>query len=99
MPVERLERLTELLRSRGSLGGRFAVRLAAWAAVAGIDVELYEAGSGPYAAMLKRDWRAAADAFGEVRWPYDRALMLSMLEDEEALAEAIAIARRLGASP
>jgi DNA-binding CsgD family transcriptional regulator/tetratricopeptide (TPR) repeat protein len=100
MPVERLESLAAQLRTR-ELRGRFAVRLAAWAALAGIEVEveLDEAGSGPYAAMLKRDWRAAADAFGEVRWPYDRALMLSMLEDEAALAEAIAIARRLGAKP
>ena len=30
---------------------------------------------------------------------YDRALMLSLLEDEDALDEAIAIARRLGAEP
>ena len=46
-----------------------------------------------------RDWRAAADAFGEVGWTYDRALMLSLLDDEEALAEAIEIARGLGAEP
>jgi DNA-binding NarL/FixJ family response regulator len=34
-----------------------------------------------------------------VGWAYDRALMLSLLDDEEALAEALAIARRLGAGP
>ena len=49
--------------------------------------------------MQRRDWLAAADAFGDVGWDYDRALMLSLLEDEEALDEAIAIARRLGAEP
>ena len=49
--------------------------------------------------MLRRDWRAAADAFGEVGWTYDRALMLSLLDDEESLAEAIEIARGLGAEP
>ena len=49
--------------------------------------------------MLRRDWRAAADAFGEVGWRYDRALMLSLLDDEEALTEAIEIARELGAEP
>ena len=32
-------------------------------------------------------------------WDYDRALMLSLLDDEEALAEAIGIARALGAEP
>ena len=49
--------------------------------------------------MVRRDWLAAADAFGEVGWTYDRALMLSLLDDEESLAEAIEIARGLGAEP
>ena len=49
--------------------------------------------------MLRRDWRGAADAFGEVGWTYDRALMLSLLDDEESLAEALEIARGLGAEP
>ena len=49
--------------------------------------------------MARRDWRAAADAFGAVGWTYDRALMLSLLDDEESLAEAIEIARGLGAEP
>src|SRR5207249_10590311 len=50
-------------------------------------------------ARLLRDWRGAADAFGEVGWTYDRALMLSLLDDEESLFEAIGIARGLGAEP
>ena len=49
--------------------------------------------------MAHRDWRASADAFGEVGWRYDRALMLSLLDDEQSLAEAIEIARGLGAEP
>ena len=58
----------------------------------------------PTSPPLRRDGRgatgaAAADAFGEVGWAYDRALMLSLLEDEEALVEAIEIARGLGAEP
>ena len=53
----------------------------------------------PHAAMLRRDWAAAADAFGDVGWDYDRALMLSLLDDEESLAEALEIARGLGAEP
>ena len=32
-------------------------------------------------------------------WTYDRALMLSLLEEEEPLVEAIEIARGLGAEP
>ena len=73
--------------------------MAAWAAVAGIDIELDEPLSAPHAAMVRRDWRGAADAFGEVGWTYDRALMLSLLDDEESLVEAIEIARGLGAEP
>jgi DNA-binding NarL/FixJ family response regulator len=55
--------------------------------------------SPPHAAMFRRDWGAAADAFGEMGWSYDRALMLSLLDDEESLVEAIEIARGLGAEP
>jgi DNA-binding NarL/FixJ family response regulator len=77
------------------------VRIAAWAAVAGVDVELDAPipASSPYTAMLERDWRGAADAFDAVGWEYDRALMLSLLDDEESLAQALEIARRLGAEP
>ena len=35
--------------------------------------------------MVRQDWLGAADAFGAVGWTYDRALMLSQLEDEELL--------------
>jgi DNA-binding NarL/FixJ family response regulator len=67
--------------------------------VAGIEIELDWPASGPYAAMTRRDWRAAADEFGALGWSYDRALMLSLLDDEAALLEALEIARGLGAQP
>ena len=79
--------------------GRYAIRIAAFASVAGIDAELDQTTPAPYAAMLRRDWQAAADAFGAVGWVYDRALMLSLTDDETALAEALEIARDLGAAP
>lgn len=99
MPTERLEQFVDTIRVRGRLTGRYGIRVAAWAAVAELDVELDQPGSGPYAAMARRDWLEAADAFGEVGWVYDRALMLSLLDDEESLVEAIEIARSLGAEP
>jgi DNA-binding CsgD family transcriptional regulator/tetratricopeptide (TPR) repeat protein len=99
VPRERFEQLAERMRARGGLRGRYAVRLAAWAQVAGVDIEVDSRPIGPYAAMLRRDWLDAADAFGELGWPYERALMLSLAEDERALAESIGIARRLGAEP
>ena len=99
MPTERLEALLDEARPPGGLIGWGAIRVAACAAVAGIEVELPPPRTAPHAAMLRRDWAAAADAFGEVGWNYDRALMLSLLEDEEPLLEAIEIARALGAEP
>lgn len=99
MPVERFEALLDELRAPRDLIGWGAIRVAAWACVAGIPVELEPPASAPHAAMLRRDWRGAADAFGEVGWSYDRALMLSLVDEEDALLEAIGIAQLLGAGP
>jgi DNA-binding CsgD family transcriptional regulator len=99
MPAARLEELAAAIPPAGRLGGRYAQRVAAWAAVAGIDARVPTVMSAPHAAMARQDWRAAANAFGEVGWTYDRGLMLSLLDDEAALAEAIDIARGLGAEP
>ena len=100
MPTERFEKLVAEIRPRGSLAGGSRCASAAWAAVAGIERR----------GRARRSRRrtppccgatgaAAADAFGEVGWTYDRALMLSLLDDEESLVEAIEIARGLGAEP
>jgi DNA-binding CsgD family transcriptional regulator len=99
MPTRWIEGLADHLGAHGALGGRFGVRLAGWAAVAGIEVAADGRDEGPYAAMRRRDWPAAADAFGALGWVHDRALMLSLTDDEQALAEALQTARRLGAEP
>jgi DNA-binding CsgD family transcriptional regulator/tetratricopeptide (TPR) repeat protein len=99
MPAERFDQLVEKLEPSGSLAGRFGIRIAGWAAVAGVDIGFDQVKQGPHAAMLRRDWLGAADAFGDVGWTYDRALMLSLLGDEEWLVEAIEISRGLGAEP
>jgi DNA-binding CsgD family transcriptional regulator/tetratricopeptide (TPR) repeat protein len=99
LPIERFEALLDELRPPRGMIGWGATRVAAWAAVAGIEVELEPPRSAPHAAMLRGDWRGAADGFGEVGWSYDRALMLSLLDEEEALLEAIGIAQRLGGAP
>jgi DNA-binding CsgD family transcriptional regulator len=74
-------------------------RLAGWARVAGVQVDLAGRTPAPHVAMSAGDWAAAADAFGAVGWRYDRALMLSLRDDPAALAEALEIARSLGAAP
>ncbi len=100
MPSERLAKVVEKIRPKGRLTDWATFRVAAWATVAGIDtLSDQEPASSLFAAMARRDWLAAADAFGEVGWSYDRGLMLSLLDDEESLAEAIGIARALGAGP
>ncbi|HEY4609283.1 MAG TPA: LuxR C-terminal-related transcriptional regulator, partial [Ilumatobacteraceae bacterium] len=98
IPTKLLERLVvDFPLTRGVNGWR--VRIAAWAAVAGIDTGFDVADYGPFAAMARHDWQRVADRFGEIGWMYDRALMLSMLDDEDSLVEALDIARGLGAEP
>jgi ATP/maltotriose-dependent transcriptional regulator MalT len=99
MPAERFAQLAGEVKSRSHQHGWGASRVAAWAALAGIDVGLPAPGAPPYSAMFEHDWRRAADSFGEKGWGYDRALMLSLLDDEVPLLEALDIARRLGAGP
>jgi ATP/maltotriose-dependent transcriptional regulator MalT len=99
MPIERFEQLAEVIGPGGRLAGRFSLRLIGWAAVADISIGPEDPGPGPYAAMRRRDWRAAADAFGALGWDHDRALMLSLTDDEQALGEALETARLLGAAP
>ena len=101
MPTERFRQLVDELRARGGLPSCEAIRVVAWAGVAGIgiDFEIDSSMSAPFSAMFKRDWLGAADAFADAGWTYDRALMLSLLDDEASLVEAIEIARALGAEP
>jgi DNA-binding CsgD family transcriptional regulator/tetratricopeptide (TPR) repeat protein len=79
--------------------GTDEMHLRAWAAVAGVSAEPSSVATPPYAAMQRAAWREAADAFGEIGWTYDRALMLSLLDAPDALAESLAVARELGAQP
>lgn len=94
-----LERLRQVL-DRSPDEGRSGVRLHATAALAGIDVPtdgLPE--SSPYTLVARREWAAAAEAFGAAGWEYDRALMLTRVGGAEELREALELARRLGAEP
>jgi DNA-binding CsgD family transcriptional regulator/tetratricopeptide (TPR) repeat protein len=92
------DRLRGLL-ARGVTSDRMALRIAATAALVGEPCPPRPSAASPYSHLACGDWRAAADAFDDAGWPYDRALMLSLLDDEEALLEALATARRLGAEP
>jgi DNA-binding CsgD family transcriptional regulator len=98
MPTARIGRAVALARTTGFRGWGGA-RLAAWAAMAGRPIGFSGPAAAPHAAMLAGDWRVASDAFGVVGWAYDRALLLSVLDDRHALGEALEIARAMGAEP
>jgi DNA-binding CsgD family transcriptional regulator/tetratricopeptide (TPR) repeat protein len=94
-----LERLRDVLERKPD-EGRSALRVLATAALAGIEVRtdaLPE--SSPYTLVARRQWSAAADAFGAAGWDYDRALMLTRAGGAAELREALEVARRLGAEP
>jgi DNA-binding CsgD family transcriptional regulator/tetratricopeptide (TPR) repeat protein len=99
LPRDLIERTIEDMSARGRFRSWMAARSVAWARLAGLDIPFEGPMPAPHAAMFLEDWRGAADAFGAIGWRYDRALMLSLLDDESALAEALAIARDLGAQP
>lgn len=98
-PRERFARAMEIIASTTGSAGGSGAEIAAWAAVADIHVDIDEVMPDPYLAMTERDWTRAADCFEVVGWTSHRALMLSLLDDEQSLAEALDIARRLGAGP
>ncbi len=63
-PLRTLERLATAHSRNGEKG----VRIAAAAVVAGLDLGFETSLATPYAHVLRSDWRAAADAFGEIGW-------------------------------
>ena len=98
LPLDRLDTLVVEMRSRGRSSWGTS-RVAAFAAVAGVDTGIEPRLVPPFDSMAAGDWRSAADDFGAIGWSHDRALMLSLCDDEDALVEALAIARDLGAQP
>jgi DNA-binding CsgD family transcriptional regulator len=75
----------------------FAGELASWLWLAGAPPPLPPAAPEPYRLLLAGDWRAAADAWRTLGWPYQRALALACGDQDEALLEALALLDGLGA--
>jgi DNA-binding CsgD family transcriptional regulator len=99
LPVDRFEEAARIVGPQALAAGCAAGRIAAWASVCGLPVGFSGKAPVPHAAMIARDWQRAADAFGAVGWRHDQALLLSLLGSEEALTEALEIARSLAAAP
>jgi len=99
LPLDRFRRAEAIAASLAPAAGWAVGRLAAWAVVADLAIGFNGRMPRPHEAMYRGDWAGAADAFGAVGWGYDRALMLSLLDERPALLEALETARGLGAAP
>jgi DNA-binding CsgD family transcriptional regulator/tetratricopeptide (TPR) repeat protein len=80
-----------------SPGSWWLGELAYWRRRNGIEDELPDGLTEPWSLQLAGDWRAAATAWTERERPYEAALALSESDDEAALRESLAEARRLQA--
>ncbi len=98
LPRARFERVRELVAPAALRTGYGAARFAAWAELCGVEHDFSGRAPEPHAAMLSRDWQAAADAFAQVGWTHDQAFMLSLVNDGDALVEALRLARESGAA-
>jgi DNA-binding CsgD family transcriptional regulator len=73
--------------------------LAYWRSRNGVHDELPAGIGGPWSLQLAGAWRAAAAAWDAAGRPYEAALALSEADDDDALGDAHARARGLGARP
>jgi predicted ATPase/DNA-binding CsgD family transcriptional regulator len=96
IPQERVDKARSMIE-RAS--GWSSASAAAWAAMSGVDVQFQCDVPGAYSLMIEKNWAEAAEAIAEIGWDYERALVLSLLEDQSSLSDALSIARRLGARP
>jgi DNA-binding NarL/FixJ family response regulator len=67
--------------------------------MAGLEVGVRADGSGPYALALAGRWEETAAEWRSLECPYEAAVALSRTGDVDALREAHAECRRLGARP
>jgi DNA-binding CsgD family transcriptional regulator len=99
LPIASFDRLAAMVGDAPLQTGCLGGRVAATAVLCGLRRSFAGRLPDPHAAMLAGDWRGAADRYEAVGWMHDRAFMLSLLDDGDALREALAIARGLGARP
>jgi DNA-binding CsgD family transcriptional regulator/tetratricopeptide (TPR) repeat protein len=71
--------------------------LAFWLWRGGAPVEPLPDDAEPYALAIAGDWRAAATAWGEIGYPYERAEALADADDESARLDALATFDAFGA--
>jgi DNA-binding CsgD family transcriptional regulator len=99
LPVDRFGEVARIVGRQALRAGSMAGRVAGLAAMCGLPVRFSGKAPTPYAAMMARDWQGAAEAFAAVGWRHDQALLLSLVDSEEALTQALGLARSLSAGP
>jgi DNA-binding CsgD family transcriptional regulator/tetratricopeptide (TPR) repeat protein len=75
----------------------FGGELAFWSWMAGVPVRTPPVMAGPHRLLLAGHWRAAAEAWRELGWPYHQALALACGDQDETQLEALALLDALGA--
>jgi DNA-binding CsgD family transcriptional regulator/tetratricopeptide (TPR) repeat protein len=75
----------------------FAGELAFWMQLGGASPPVPAVAAEPHRLLLTGKWRAAADAWQALGWPYERALALACGDQDQALLEALALLDGLGA--
>ncbi|WP_433063375.1 ATP-binding protein [Dactylosporangium sp. CS-033363] len=84
------------LRRPGS--APFRAEVLRYLALAGADAEAFPGGPEPYAAGLRGDFAAGAEAWQTYGDPYERALDLARTGDPDAVAEGLRLLDDLGAT-
>jgi DNA-binding CsgD family transcriptional regulator len=76
---------------------RFVVELGSWRCRCGIDDALPPSAFGPHSLELAGQWAEAAGEWAELGCPYEEALALAELDDDDALQRSLDELQRLGA--
>jgi DNA-binding CsgD family transcriptional regulator/tetratricopeptide (TPR) repeat protein len=76
---------------------RFVGELASWRRRCGIDEDVPGEIGDPWALELGGDWQGGAQRWQDLGCPYDEALALAEIDDEEPLRRSLAILDDLGA--
>ena len=74
-------------------------RLAYWRRLAGLDASAPQSAEDPYSLALTGDWRAAADVWASRGCPYEAAVALGHVDDEDTRRRALGELHRLDARP
>lgn len=99
-PADVLSATEEMLTAAVEQGDRNASsRLLFWRRLAGLEVEVPDEPSGPYALGLSGRFEEAARQWTQGSCPYEAALALSQTDDVESLRQAHADLQLLGAVP